>query len=180
MKIGIAGVGGIGSNVAMHLVRSGVTNLKFGDFDKIEKSNLNRQFYFENQIGEYKAKALVENLTKISQGKYEYEIIKFDESNIRDFFSDCDILVEGFDKKECKQMFVEELYDGKRLTITVSGIGGVDSSDIQIIRRMKNLYMVGDMKSDISEYKTYSHKVNMVAGKIVEIILKELNDEKED
>ena len=39
MKIGIAGVGGIGSNVAMHLVRSGITNLKFGDFDKIEKSN---------------------------------------------------------------------------------------------------------------------------------------------
>lgn len=26
MKIGIAGTGGIGSNVAMHLVRSGITN----------------------------------------------------------------------------------------------------------------------------------------------------------
>ena len=49
MKIGIAGTGGIGSNVAMHLVRSGITNLKFGDFDRIEKSNLNRQFYFEEQ-----------------------------------------------------------------------------------------------------------------------------------
>lgn len=39
---------------------------------------------------------------------------------------------------------------------------------------MKNLYIVGDMKSDISEFKTYSHKVNIVASKIVEIILKEL------
>ena len=44
MRIGIAGVGGIGSNVAFHLVRTGVTELKFGDFDKIEESNLNRQF----------------------------------------------------------------------------------------------------------------------------------------
>lgn len=178
MKIGIAGVGGIGSNVAMHLVRSGITNLKFGDFDKIEKSNLNRQFYFEEQIGEYKAQALLKNLTKISQGNYEYQVIKFDESNIKEFFKDCDILVEGFDKKECKQLFMEELYDGKRLLITVSGIGGLDSSDIQVIKRMKNLYIVGDMKSDIAEYKTYSHKVNIVASKISEIILKELYNEK--
>ena len=178
MKIGIAGVGGIGSNVAMHLVRSGITNLKFGDFDKIEKSNLNRQFYFEEQIGEYKAQVLLKNLTKISQGNYEYQVIKFDESNIKEFFKDCDILVEGFDKKECKQLFMEELYDGKRLLITVSGIGGLDSSDIQVIKRMKNLYIVGDMKSDIAEYKTYSHKVNIVASKISEIILKELYNEK--
>ena len=31
MKIGIAGSGGIGSNVAVHLVRAGVKELKFGD-----------------------------------------------------------------------------------------------------------------------------------------------------
>lgn len=178
MKIGIAGVGGIGSNVAMHLVRSGVTNIKFGDFDKVEKSNLNRQFYFENQIGEYKAEALRENLTKISQGEYEFEVIKFEKENIKEFFKDCDIIVEGFDKKEYKALLLEEIYDGKKLLITVSGIGGLDSSEVQIIKRMKNLYIVGDMKSDVSEYKTYSHKVNIVASKIVEVILKELYNEK--
>ena len=43
MKIGIAGAGGIGSNVAVHLVRSGVESIKIADFDTIEKSNLNRQ-----------------------------------------------------------------------------------------------------------------------------------------
>lgn len=180
MKIGIAGVGGIGSNVAMHLVRSGVLNLKFGDFDRIERSNLNRQFYFEEQIGENKAEALLKNLTKISQGNYEFQVIKFERENIKKFFKDCDILVEGFDKKEYKQMFVEELYDSQKLMITVSGIGGLDSSKIKIEKRMKNLYIVGDMESDISEFKTYSHKVNIVASKIVEIILKELTDERED
>lgn len=178
MKIGIAGVGGIGSNVAMHLVRSGITNLKFGDFDKIEKSNLNRQFYFEDQIGKYKAETLRENLTKISHGNYEYEIIKFNEKNIKDFFKDCDILVEGFDKKEFKKLFVEELYDRDKILITVSGIGGVDTSNIQVIQKLKNFYVIGDMVSDISKYKTYSHKVNIIAGKISEIILKELHNEK--
>ena len=128
MKIGIAGTGGIGSNVAMHLVRSGITNLKFGDFDRIEKSNLNRQFYFEEQIGKYKSETLKENLTKISQGNYEYEIIKFNEKNIKDFFKDCDILVEGFDKKEYKALLLEEVFDREKILITVSGIGGVDTS----------------------------------------------------
>ena len=37
---------------------------------------------------------------------------------------------------------------------------------------------MGDMKSDVSEYKTYSHKVNIVASKVVEVILKELYNEK--
>ncbi len=177
MKIGIAGVGGIGSNVAMHLVRSGITNLKFGDFDKIEKSNLNRQFYFEDQIGKHKAEALRENLTKISHGNYEYEIIKFEKDNVKEFFKDCDIVVDGFDKKEYKVLLLEEVFDGKKILITVSGIGGIDSSNVQIVKRMRNFYIVGDMKSDISEYKTYSHKVNIVASRVVEVILRELYNE---
>ena len=178
MKIGIAGVGGIGSNVAMHLVRSGVTNLKFGDFDKIEESNLNRQFYFKDQIGNYKAHSLFENLTKIAQENYEFEIIKFDRKNLKDFFKDCDIIVEGFDQKEFKQMFVEELYTGKKILITVSGIAGIDTGKIQVSQKLKNLYIVGDMESDISTFKTYSHKIGIITGKIVEIILRELSNER--
>ena len=97
---------------------------------------------------------------------------------MREFFKDCDIVVDGFDKKEYKALLLEEVFDGKKLLITVSGIGGIDSSSVQIVKRMKNLYIVGDMKSDVSEYKTYSHKVNIVASKVVELILKELYNEK--
>ena len=42
MNIGIAGVGGIGSNVALNLVRSGIDRLTLVDFDRVEPSNLNR------------------------------------------------------------------------------------------------------------------------------------------
>ena len=62
MKIGIAGAGGIGSNVAACLVRSGVQQLKIVDFDSVDESNLNRQFYFHDQIGRPKVQALAENL----------------------------------------------------------------------------------------------------------------------
>lgn len=46
IKIGIAGAGGLGSNCAFNLVRSGFTKFKIVDFDLVEPSNLNRQFYF--------------------------------------------------------------------------------------------------------------------------------------
>lgn len=174
MKIGIAGVGGIGSNVAMHLVRSGINNLKFGDFDKIELSNLNRQFYFKEQIGQYKAECLKENLQAIDKkGQYEYKVIKFDGSNLKSYFEDCDIVVDGFDKKEYKSLLVEEFYGSDKILISVSGIGGKDSSQIEVIKKNSRFYIVGDLKSDTDKYATYSHKVGIVAGKIAEIILEE-------
>ncbi|MEH1738895.1 sulfur carrier protein ThiS adenylyltransferase ThiF [Fusobacterium varium] len=173
MKIGIAGSGGIGSNVAVHLVRAGVKELKFGDFDVIEESNLNRQFYFKDQIGKYKAEMLYENLKRINpDGDFQYNIIKFERENIKEFFQDCDIIIEGFDKKEYKSMLVEELYPLGKLIISASGIASYDCKEIQIKETGKNLYIVGDFQKDISCYKTYSHKVSVIAALMTEIALK--------
>lgn len=173
MKIGIAGSGGIGSNVAVHLVRAGVKELKFGDFDVIEESNLNRQFYFKDQIGKYKAEMLYENLKRINpDGDFQYNIIKFERENIKEFFQDCDIIIEGFDKKEYKSMLVEELYPLGKLIISASGIASYDCKEIQIKEIGKNLYIVGDFQKDISCYKTYSHKVSVIAALMTEIALK--------
>ena len=53
-KVGVAGLGGLGSNVLSHLIRSGVTHFVAADFDVVSQSNLNRQFYFADQIGQKK------------------------------------------------------------------------------------------------------------------------------
>ena len=66
--IGIAGLGGLGSNVACHLVRSGFSRLILADFDRVEVSNLNRQVYFPDQLGLLKTEALAENLLRIQPG----------------------------------------------------------------------------------------------------------------
>ena len=63
--IGIAGAGGLGSNVAISLSRAGIGKLIISDFDIIEPSNLNRQQYFIEQIGKPKVIALKENLMRI-------------------------------------------------------------------------------------------------------------------
>ena len=172
MKIGIAGCGGIGSNVAYHLVRTGVDYLKFGDFDKIENSNLNRQFFFKNQVGLYKSETLAKNLSAINpQGIFQFEIIKFDRYNIKTFFSDCDIVVEAFDKKEYKAMLIEELLPLGKIIVSASGIGHWDTNNITTKKIGKNLTIVGDFEKDTDDYKTYSHKVGMVAAIMAGIVL---------
>lgn len=175
MKIGIAGVGGVGSNVAVHLVRSGITELKFGDFDKVEFSNLNRQFYFFHQIEKYKVYALTENLKAIfPQVNCQGEVIKFNYKNIVKFFEDCDIIVEGFDRKEEKNMFLKAFFSSKKQVYIVNGIAGISTANILTTKIRDNITMIGDFKSDISYYNLYSHKVNAVVCKISELILKEV------
>ena len=57
-KVAIAGLGGLGSHIAVALVRMGVGHLYLVDFDKVDSSNLNRQYYRSCHIGVYKTEAL--------------------------------------------------------------------------------------------------------------------------
>lgn len=96
--VGIAGAGGLGSNCAMHLVRSGVRRLVIADFDRVAESNLNRQFFFADQIGCRKVEALGRNLRRIVP---ELELELHDSAvtaeNAAGRFGRCDIVVEAFD-----------------------------------------------------------------------------------
>ena len=172
MKIGILGAGGIGSNVAVNLVRSGITNFKIADFDRVELSNLNRQFYFYDQIGKPKVQGLKENLEKIDPS-VEIEIIdkKIEKDNIKELFSDCDILVEAFDKKEYKKLLIEEFYSSNKIIVSASGIAHHNVDDISTKKFGENIYVVGDFKKGIEEYKTYSPKVLIVASIMSNIIM---------
>ena len=57
-RVAIAGLGGLGSNVAIALTRIGVGHLHLLDFDRVDLTNLNRQQYFLDQVGRYKTEAL--------------------------------------------------------------------------------------------------------------------------
>jgi sulfur carrier protein ThiS adenylyltransferase len=172
IKIGIAGAGGIGSNVAVHLVRTGVTNIKIADFDILEESNLNRQFYFHNQIGTSKVDSLKKNLLDINpKGNFHVENIKLGRENMADFFHDCDIVVEGFDKSKYKTMIIEEIYPKGKIIVSASGIAHWDVENIKIKEFMPDLFVVGDFQKDIEKYKTYSHKVSIIASMMAGIVL---------
>ena len=64
--VGIAGCGGLGSNAAVSLVRAGIGKLILADHDVVEESNLNRQYYFQSDIGKKKVEALTYHLKAIN------------------------------------------------------------------------------------------------------------------
>lgn len=179
-KIGIAGCGGIGSNIAVHLVRSGVKHIKIVDFDKVDATNLNRQFYFSGQLGMVKADTLEKNLKSIDpEINVEKANMRLMENNIAETFRDCDIVVEGFDRTEDKVMFLETFLNSGKFIVSANGVAGVELDGIETRRIGERAYVVGDFRSDIREYKLYSTKVLIVASIMANLILKELGcDEK--
>ncbi|MBT7697715.1 MAG: sulfur carrier protein ThiS adenylyltransferase ThiF [Desulfobacterales bacterium] len=173
-KVGIAGAGGLGSNCAVHLVRSGFSRLSIADFDRIEASNLNRQFYFYDQLGHKKTDKLKENLLKINpDAMIETRDIRLDEKNILEVFSDCNIIVEALDRAEDKAVMVEAFIKSQKLFISVSGIGGWGDSDrIKTHKINDNFYMIGDMLSEVGEdMPPTSAIVSIAAAKQADIIL---------
>jgi sulfur carrier protein ThiS adenylyltransferase len=172
MKIGIAGAGGIGSNVALNLVRSGVSCLKIVDFDRVEPSNLNRQFYFHDQIGRLKVEALVENLHRLrADVDIETVAARIDAANCREVFADCPLVVEGLDGRIDKKMLIETLADKERIVVSACGIAGHRLDGIRV-RRLGNCFMVGDFVSGCEEAPLFAHKVQAVANHMTDILLK--------
>ncbi|WP_319547737.1 sulfur carrier protein ThiS adenylyltransferase ThiF [Desulfogranum marinum] len=171
MKIGIAGAGGIGSNVAVNLVRSGITALKIIDFDRVESSNLDRQFYFADQVGKMKVDMLRYNLMRINPDvEIEISTERITPSNIDQLFIHCDTIVEGLDKKTDKKLVLEHFGQSKRLVISASGIAGSDIATIQV-KKIGNTHVVGDFITDCCHATLYAHKVITVAAGMTAVLL---------
>lgn len=172
MMIGIAGAGGIGSNVALNLVRSGVSSLRIIDFDVVEQSNLNRQFYFHDQIGSAKVEMLAENLRRIRPGLHlEMFNDTLTTTNCATYFEDCSLVVEGLDNQRDKKILLEQLSDNNQVIVSACGIAGHDLETIRV-QRMGNCFIVGDFTTDCKKARLYSHKVTTVANHMTDIILR--------
>ncbi|MCD6331948.1 MAG: sulfur carrier protein ThiS adenylyltransferase ThiF [Bacteroidales bacterium] len=153
-SVGIAGAGGLGSNCAAALVRIGLGHLVIVDFDRIEESNLNRQYYFRDQIGQPKVVALKDNLLRINPFldlTISQEVLI--PGNIPDFFEDVDLLIEAFDKADQKAMLIETALAvwPDRPVISGSGLAGYgDFASLQIVRS-GSLYICGDQTHETGD-----------------------------
>ena len=97
-RVGIAGLGGLCSNIAVALARSGVGHLTIADFDKVELSNINRQIYTLKHIGQSKPEALKEIIGEINPFcEITDNCIRITADNCSHIFADCDIVCEAFD-----------------------------------------------------------------------------------
>jgi sulfur carrier protein ThiS adenylyltransferase len=177
--VGIAGAGGLGSNCAAALARVGVGKILIADFDVVSEDNLNRQYYFFDQIGEKKTNALKKNLHRINPS---IEIVEHDirltPENIPLIFQGCDVIVEAFDLADQKEMLIETVLTempGKLLVIGL-GMAGWGMNDTIHCRQSGNLFICGDEISEIApDLPPIAPRVgivsNMQANVVLEILL---------
>jgi len=153
--VGIAGVGGLGSAIAVALARSGVGRLIVADFDMVEPSNLNRQQYFVDQLGMPKVDALRENLRRINP--YVQVAVfhgRLDAQNLPQVFAPADIIVEAFDDAGQKAMLVETVRRAfpQRPLVAASGMAGHGPANTIVTRKAGNhFYLCGDGETGAAE-----------------------------
>ena len=177
--VGIAGAGGLGSNCAVALARVGTGTLVIADFDVVSENNLNRQYYFRDQVGKTKTSCLAENIRRIDPGvKIIEHTIRLTPENIPLIFRNCDVIVEAFDIASEKEMLIETILEklpGKPLVVGL-GMAGWGKNDIIHCRRMDNLFICGDEVSETGpELPPIAPRVgivsNMQANVVLELLL---------
>ena len=149
--VGIAGLGGLGSAIAIALARIGVGKLILVDFDMVEPSNLNRQQYFIHQIGVPKVEALQKNIASINPYvKVQTYQEKLDRNNVERIFKEAVVVVEAFDRAEEKAMLINVVSEKmpEKYIVAASGVAGYgDNNEIKTIRFSSKIFIVGDQKT---------------------------------
>jgi sulfur carrier protein ThiS adenylyltransferase len=151
--VAVIGCGGLGSNAAAMLLRSGVGTLTLVDFDVVEESNLNRQLFFADQLGEPKAQALSSTLRRIcDNADLRVHQACVTEDNITALVADADVVIEAVDRAETKAMIVNTLLarHPEIPLVAASGLAGFASANEVVCQQVgEDFYLVGDLESDV-------------------------------
>jgi len=182
--VGIAGAGGLGTVVAEALARAGVGKLVVADFDLVEPSNLNRQRFSISQLGMPKVSALADNIkgfTPFTEVATVFEKVTF--SNCHKIFAGCPVVAECFDNPEHKAEIVSGLRKNLPhcIIVAASGLSGIASGNEITTRKIsKNLYVVGDMVSEVADGAgLFASRVGIAASMQAHVIIRLLTGEEQ-
>ncbi|MCB7038856.1 sulfur carrier protein ThiS adenylyltransferase ThiF [Eggerthella sinensis] len=166
-RVGVAGLGGLGSHIAVMLARSGVGMLHLVDFDRVDESNLNRQHYFREHLGCRKTDALAEQLLRIDpQLELALDCVRVDAGNAAALFAGERIVCEAFDDAACKAELVNALLTGTEATVVAgNGMAGAGPAEAVVTRRAgRRLYVCGDGATDVADAALYAPRVALCAA----------------
>ncbi len=153
--VGIMGIGGLGSAVALSLAKIGIGKLILADHDVVVLSNIHRQQYFIDQIGMKKTTALKKTMIRVNPFVSITALhVKLTEKNISELFGGVDVLVECFDdatmKAQAMRAAMQHLPEiGYIGASGVAGYGGGNS--ITCTKIKNNVFIVGDGTSDAQD-----------------------------
>lgn len=121
----VIGIGGLGTNVAVHLAGAGIGKMLLCDFDTVSESNLNRQFmYTADDIGELKCRVLKKRLSEYApQTVITQSEIKITDISDLYFLKEYDILFSCVDNNETR-LLLEDFCRENNIPLVHGGIDG--------------------------------------------------------
>ena len=176
-RVGIAGCGGLGSTLAIALARTGVGALVLVDFDVVEPSNLNRQQFFVDQLGQPKVDALAETLARINPYvALERQRLRLRGEDVPALFGTADVVAECFDDPAAKAELATAMRRHLPRTplVAVSGIAGYGpASAIRPRRVLGRSFLVGDGESAAQPGRgLLAPRVTVAAGQQASVVLR--------
>lgn len=135
-KVIVFGVGGVGGHCVDSLARSGVGQIDIVDFDKVEVTNINRQFVASySSIGKYKVDVMKEHLNDVNPNIKVKAIKKFYLPNNEDEFdlSQYDYIIDCVDNMSAKISLVIKANSLNIPIISALGAGNkIDPTKLEV------------------------------------------------
>lgn len=159
-RVIIAGIGGIGSNVAFQLARMTPANITLYDDDTVERVNMAGQLYSSNDIGKTKVSAIASMISSYTSMQQVYAVAsKFTSSTLPG-----DIMVCGFDNMAARKLFYNSwkrhvetkslgesakcLFLDGRLSMDTLQILCISGDDGHNMKRYEEEFLFGDSQAE--------------------------------
>lgn len=170
-RVGVAGAGGLGSNAALMLARSGVEDFLLVDDDCVDASNLNRQQYWPRHVGMPKVEALKELLLELNpSARVETLRLRLTEETTPEIVRTRPLWLEALDGAQDKRFFVEAALSASARAASASGMGGYGREPLGR-RRLGRLVVVGDFVTDVADAPPLAPRVTEAAALLADAVL---------
>jgi len=125
-RVGVIGLGGVGTWAAEALARSGVGRLRLIDLDHVSESNTNRQIHaLETEFGKAKVVAMAERIALINPQAQIEAIEEFvTAGNVPHLLDGLDIVIDCIDQVPAKAALVARARITGLPVVTCGGAGG--------------------------------------------------------
>lgn len=125
-RVGVVGLGGVGTWAAEALARTGVGHLRLIDLDHVAESNTNRQIHaLETEFGKAKAVAMAERIGLINPHAQVEAVEDFvTADNAAALIAGLDVVIDCIDQVVAKAALVTHAHASGPAVVTCGGAGG--------------------------------------------------------
>ncbi len=158
----IVGLGGVGASAAEYIARSGIGEITLVDGDRVDVTNINRQFpALQSTVGKFKTELLKERLLDINPELKIHSINKFIEPDEFDSLLSedrFDYIIDAIDSVSPKIYLIVAAKRKKIKIISAMGAGGkMDPSKVKVtdISKTREDFLARTIRKRLKKFKIH-------------------------